>query len=511
MPRRVVIFVGVLALLGLGVSVSLALMPGALAPATSATEAHAPTEVKAPQEVGSRWGRNYFPNVELTTHQGKKVRFFDDLVKDKVVVINFIYTSCPDSCPLETARLSQVEKILGERVGQDVFMYSITIDPENDTAEVLAQYRKRYDAGPGWTFLTGDEQEIVDLRKKLGLYIAEIQGDDSNNHNLSLIIGNQKTGRWMKRSPFENPHVLATHVGSWLHNWKQPSEDKRDYADAPKLRSLSDGERLFRTRCAACHTIGGQVVGGSVATDATKMGPDLLGVTKRREPKWLRRWIAEPDKMLEEKDPIAMELFEQFEQVPMPNMRLSAVDVEDLVEFLEEESARVAGEPAAAKVATGEKKLARASKKLGARERPARSAKVAVAKERLTTVAPAKPVVTVFVQGAWIREAHPDAKVNAGYLTLRNTGGSDEVLVAVKSPTFEKVELHEMSMKGGTMKMVALPSLRVPAGGELRLKPRGKHLMLKVPRRRLTAGHSVRLTLVFESGLEQTITVPVRS
>lgn len=86
---------------------------------------------------GARWGANYFPNVTLVTQDGKSVRFFDDLLKDKVVVIYFMYTSCEDTCPLETAQLVRVQRILGDRVGKDVFMYSITIDPKHDTPEVL--------------------------------------------------------------------------------------------------------------------------------------------------------------------------------------------------------------------------------------------------------------------------------------------------------------------------------------------------------------------------------------
>ncbi len=170
--------------------------------------------------AGGPWGADYFPNVELTTHEGKKVRFFDDLVKDKVVAINFIFTSCPDVCPLETARLREMQKILGDRVGTDVFMYSITIDPDTDTPEVLKQYTELYQIGPGWTFLTGKESDITLLRTKLGLFEASTDSADLEEHNLNLIIGNQRTGRWMKRSPFENPYILATQIGSWLHNWK---------------------------------------------------------------------------------------------------------------------------------------------------------------------------------------------------------------------------------------------------------------------------------------------------
>ena len=125
---------------------------------------------------GSRWGASYFPNVRLTTQEGELVRFFDDLIKKKVVVINFIYTTCPDSCPLETARLVEVQRLLGDRVGRDIFIYSISIDPKRDTPEVLKEYAANYGVGPGWLFLTGKESDITLIRKKLGLYIQEIQG-----------------------------------------------------------------------------------------------------------------------------------------------------------------------------------------------------------------------------------------------------------------------------------------------------------------------------------------------
>ena len=92
---------------------------------------------------GDQWGANYFPNYELTTQDGKKLKFFDDMIKDKVVLISFIYTNCPDACPLETARIAQVQGILGDRVGKDVHFYSITIDPKNDTPEVLKEYAQR--------------------------------------------------------------------------------------------------------------------------------------------------------------------------------------------------------------------------------------------------------------------------------------------------------------------------------------------------------------------------------
>jgi protein SCO1/2 len=303
-------------------------------------------EPDSKKALGSaRWGGDYFPNVTLTTHTGETVRFFDDLIEGKVVVVNFIYTTCPDACPLETARLAEVQAILGDRVGRDTFFYSISIDPETDTPEVLAEYARRYGAGPGWLFLTGRASDVALLRTKLGLYDPEGETNLSQ-HRLTMLIGNQATGRWMKASPMENPYVLATQIGDWLHNWKQPRDPQRDYANAPPLRNLARGEGLFRTRCAACHAI------GSPDPDAHAIGPDLLGTIERRERRWLVRWLAEPDEMLAENDPVARRLYEEFNHVPMPNMRLGAKEIEELLDFIEAETHRVrAARPGAQTVA----------------------------------------------------------------------------------------------------------------------------------------------------------------
>lgn len=287
---------------------------------------------------GSVWGADYFPDVPLVTHEGKKVRFFSDLIKDKVVSINFIYTNCPDACALETARLREVQKILGERVGRDVFFYSITIDPDYDTPQVLKRYAEKFQVGPGWLFLTGKEADITLLRKKLGLYNEENRSEKLQEHNLSNMIGNQATGQWMKSSPYENPYVLATQLGSWLHNWKMPPGIKKDYADAPTVRTISRGENIFRTRCSACHTIGTEDAAG---TKMRPIGPDLLNVTRKRDRAWLTRWMMEPDKMLAEKEPLAMALLAEYNGVPMPNLRLGPADVQELFEYIEEESHRV--------------------------------------------------------------------------------------------------------------------------------------------------------------------------
>jgi len=270
-------------------------------------------------------GASYLPNIPLITHEGEKVRFYDDLVADKVVAINFIFTDCPDTCPAETAKLLRVREALGDRVGDDIFMYSISIDPERDTPEVLANYREKFGIGPGWTFLTGNEEEIILLRKRLGLYMEEIQGDDGD-HNVTFIVGNDRTGKWIKRSPFDNPISLANLIGYDLFDGQIQRKNAKSYHQVPKAPEYSRGEYLFRTRCESCHSLNGG--------DQNRLGPDLLGVTERRDRSWLSRWIQEPDIMLKEGDPIATELYIQYKKLAMPNLRISEADAEALIEHM---------------------------------------------------------------------------------------------------------------------------------------------------------------------------------
>ncbi|MEN5239410.1 SCO family protein [Pseudomonas sp. TWI923] len=293
---------------------------------------------RASADPDTPWGANYFPNIPLLTQDGKQVRFFDDLIKDKVVAINFIFTGCGDSCPVETARLRQVQKLLGERVGQDIFFYSISIDPYNDTPTTLKRYAEKFAIGPGWTLLTGEAADIEQLRRSLGLYIEGLENGRSKDHNLSLIIGNQSTGRWMKASPFESPYILADRLANSLHNWKTASAQNLDYTQAPAIRPPSAGEQLFRTRCSSCHTVGEAERGATGG-----IGPDLLGVTRQRDEAWLKRWLMVPDQMLAEKDPLAMLLYHQYNQLAMPNMRLGETEVTALLAYLEEETTRVQG------------------------------------------------------------------------------------------------------------------------------------------------------------------------
>ena len=210
---------------------------------------------------GSPWGKDYFPNIELVNQDGKKVHFYDDLIKDKIVAINFIFTHCGDSCPAETASLRQVQRLLGDRMGKDIFFYSISIDPDHDTPKVLKAYTEKFKIGSdsGWSFLTGSKKDVTLLRKLLGLYRDDVEAAKLSEHTTSFMIGNEATGQWVKRSPFDEPKVLAHQLGRVLSSFNAyHNSDLRAYDEAQRLPDMSKGEEKFRFRCASCHSLGNE-------------------------------------------------------------------------------------------------------------------------------------------------------------------------------------------------------------------------------------------------------------
>jgi protein SCO1/2 len=281
--------------------------------------------------AGTRWGANYFPNVTLTTQDGKSVRFYDDLLKDKVVAIELVYTNCKYTCPLESARLAQLQKLVGDQMGRSVFFYSLSIDPKRDTPEVLKAYAEKFHAGPGWLFLTGKEKDIELISKKLGLY-SDPDPSNADGHTAVLMIGNVAGGIWERNSALGDPRFIARKIDDLVDDKTRKVEVAKSYADAPPV-NINKGQYLFSARCAACHTIGQ----GDKPT-----GPDLLGVTATRSPEWLSRFIAVPNKMLAEKDPLAMALFERYKGLPMPNLRLAEADVATLIDYIDAQTAAIA-------------------------------------------------------------------------------------------------------------------------------------------------------------------------
>lgn len=153
--------------------------------------------------------RRHLPNVELITQNSEKVRFYDDLIKDKRVVIQFMFAQCKDVCPIITHNLVEVQRLLKRRVGNDIFFYSITLSPEEDKPQDLKAFAKRHRAG--WTFLTGKPEDILHLRKSLGFFYNNPKEDaDRNNHSGMIMIGTEPLTRWAHCPGGSKPKWIAT-------------------------------------------------------------------------------------------------------------------------------------------------------------------------------------------------------------------------------------------------------------------------------------------------------------
>lgn len=150
--------------------------------------------------------RDYFTNTVLVDQDGKDVRFYEDVLKDRVVVIDFIFTRCPSACPLLTQKLLQTRAALAGSA--DVHFVSISIDPDNDSpAELRAFAKKQGASGPGWTFLTGKKADIQHVVKRLGQWT-----DAPEDHSTVFIAGNARTNHWIRLRPDSPPKVMAAEL-----------------------------------------------------------------------------------------------------------------------------------------------------------------------------------------------------------------------------------------------------------------------------------------------------------
>lgn len=151
--------------------------------------------------------QTYFTNTPFVDQDGRTVRFYDDIVRDKLVVVNMMYTVCTSICPSNTANLLRVRDELGDRVGRDVHMVSLSLMPELDPPSALRAYKKRYRIGSGWTFLTGTRANMDLVRRKLGFFDTDPQADaDVFRHTGMISVGNDRIDRWCMM-----PALSATH------------------------------------------------------------------------------------------------------------------------------------------------------------------------------------------------------------------------------------------------------------------------------------------------------------
>ena len=160
--------------------------------------------------------QRYFPNLVLTNHEGNKVKFYDDLVKDKIVIFNMFYAKCEGICSPITRNLVRLQNILGDRVGKDIFMYSFTLKPKEDNVNALAHYAHMHKVKPGWFFLTGSAADMETVRRKLGFVDPDPQVDkDLSNHIGVIKYGNEPLERWGGCPGMQAPEWIAETL-SWV-------------------------------------------------------------------------------------------------------------------------------------------------------------------------------------------------------------------------------------------------------------------------------------------------------
>jgi len=136
---------------------------------------------------------NYFTDVALTDQNGKPVRFYSDVLQGKTVVIESFFTSCTGTCPLMNSTFAKIQNAVGDRLGKDVVLVSITVDPETDTPAKLKEYAAHMKARPGWVFLTGKKENVDQALHKLGLKVATRE-----EHKNLFLVGNEPKGVWKK-------------------------------------------------------------------------------------------------------------------------------------------------------------------------------------------------------------------------------------------------------------------------------------------------------------------------
>lgn len=191
-------------------ALALVLTGGAVAQTAAHTPADEAGKAKAPgapaQNVRARPdARAYFTDLELLTHEGRKVRFYSDVLAGRTVLINVIYTNCKDACPLITQHLNQVRGLLGERFGREIVFVSLSSDPERDSPAALRGFAEAQNADlSGWTFLTGAKPNMDHILKKLGQFSPTVEA-----HSTLLIAGNVPAKRWAKIRPDAPPIAIA--------------------------------------------------------------------------------------------------------------------------------------------------------------------------------------------------------------------------------------------------------------------------------------------------------------
>ncbi len=187
--------------------------------------------------VGNDAAREYFTDTVLLDQHGESRRFYSDLIAGRTVVINPFFATCSGSCPVMHRALRQAQSTLADRLGRDVFFLSITVDPEGDTPERLKAYADAFDAGPGWSFLTGSPDDVDRVLAKLGQQVSRKEA-----HQAIFLVGNERTGLWQKVFGLGPPEDLLAAVKAAADDAPQPASPPRTSATQAEVSLTSNAQ-----------------------------------------------------------------------------------------------------------------------------------------------------------------------------------------------------------------------------------------------------------------------------
>jgi len=195
-------------IVGLSVSVLAAMAQTKDAPPIQASSQATPTKTGQQNPAQA-----YFGEIELVNQNGEKMHLYSDLLKGKVVIINSFFGTCQGSCLPMNRNLEKVQQSMGDHIGKDVYIISISVDPAVDTPARLKEYARKLNAKPGWYFLTGEKENVDLALHKLGQYV-----ENKQDHLNIFIIGNERTGLWKKAFGLARSEELVKVVESVLND-----------------------------------------------------------------------------------------------------------------------------------------------------------------------------------------------------------------------------------------------------------------------------------------------------
>lgn len=161
-------------------------------------------------------------DAELLDQDGNRVHFRSDVIADRLVVMNFVYTTCTTICPILSSKFTRLQEKLGDRQGREVFLVSMSIDPSRDTPPRLKAYAARHKARAGWSHLTGKQGDVDQVLKGLGAYTANFV-----DHAPMLLVGDGRTGRWARLNGFPTREQVLAQIDELLAARRQAAKEGR--------------------------------------------------------------------------------------------------------------------------------------------------------------------------------------------------------------------------------------------------------------------------------------------